>query len=254
MFANERYAAIVELLEKQSSVTVAELMELFGVSIETVRRDLAHLERQQALARVHGGAVSHKQRKPFAKLEARITDNTALKNRLAEIAARYISENDMIAIDSGSTAMELAAVIKGRFRQLTVVTNSPEVFGCLSGAEGIELIQIGGRYHKDEKAFYGHMALDAIRRLHYAKVFICPSAISLRHGASEFVHELFEIQRAYMRNADEIFLLADSSKFETVAAVKLCDLSPSLMLITDDRLPENVLTLYQKQSLRIINH
>ncbi|QHW32083.1 DeoR/GlpR transcriptional regulator [Paenibacillus rhizovicinus] len=254
MFANERYAAIAELLEKQSSITVAELMELFGVSIETVRRDLAHLEKQQALSRVHGGAVSKKQRKPFAKLETRIAENKAMKTQLADIAARYINEHDTIAIDSGSTAMELAAVIKKRFRRLTIITNSPEVFGCFSDAEGFELIQIGGRYLKDERAFYGHLALDAIHRLHYSKAFIFPSAISLKNGASEFVHELFEIQRAYMRNAGEVFMLADSTKFETAATIKLCDLSPSFKIITDSQLPGHVLALYQKQSLQIINH
>ncbi|WP_168120078.1 DeoR/GlpR family DNA-binding transcription regulator [Paenibacillus sp. HB172176] len=254
MFANERYAKIAELLERNASITVAELMELFAVSIETVRRDLAHLEKQKVLTRVHGGAVSIKKSKAFTKLEARANENVELKRQLTESAVRFINEGDIIAIDSGSTAMELAPIIKNRFERLSIATNSPEVFGCFSDMEQYELIQIGGKYHREEKAFCGHMALDAINRLHFAKVFIFPSAISLKNGASEFVHELFEIQRAYMQNADEVFLLADSTKFETTAKIKLCDLSPSLKLITDNRLPDRIYESYKRSALQIIRN
>ena len=118
---------------------------------------------------------------------------------------------------------------------------------------GVCACQIGGRYLHEEKAFYGHLALDAINRLHVAKAFIFPSAVSLKNGASEFVHELFEIQRAYMRNADEVFILADSTKFETTANIKLCDLSPSLKIITDSQLPDPIYELYRKESMHIIH-
>ncbi|MBD2871912.1 DeoR/GlpR family DNA-binding transcription regulator [Paenibacillus arenilitoris] len=252
MFANERRMKIMELLEQKTSVTVSELMKRFGVSIETVRRDLEYLESQQALKRVHGGAVSNQKMKRFASLESRMSENRELKRQLAGIAIRYIREDDTIALDTGSTAMELAPLLKEHFRRLTVVTNSPEVFGALTDAEGFELIQIGGQYLRGEKAFYGHMALDAVNRLHVAKAFVFPSAVSLRHGVGVFVHELFDIQRAYIHNADEVFILADSSKFEIAATVKLCDVSPSHTIITDRELPEPIYSLYKKNAIPIV--
>jgi len=252
LFANERRVRIVELLERKSSISVSELMKLFGVSIETVRRDLEYLENQQALKRVHGGAVSNRKMKSFANLENRMEENRALKQNLARNTIPFISDNDTIAIDSGSTAMELVPLLKEHFHKLTIVTNSPEVFGSLCDTDGFTLIQIGGQYLRDEKAFYGHMALDAIDRLHFSKAFIFPSAISLHGGIGVFVHELFDIQRAYIRNADEVFILADSTKFETSATIKLCDLSASHKIITDRELPEDIYARYKKNAVQII--
>lgn len=253
MFANERYLKILDLLDKESSVTVSELMKLFGVSIETVRRDLEHLEKQELLTRVHGGAISNKKMNKFEKLESRMSENRALKQQLAKIAVRYIRENDTIAIDSGSTAMELVPFIKSQFRHLTIVTNSPEVFNAFSDMDRYELIQIGGQYLRDEKAFYGHLALDAVNRLHFSKAFIFPSAISLRYGVGVFVHELFDIERAFMHNADEVFILADHSKYEKTATIKLCDVSTSYKFITDSEMPDQVYERYRKHSIQIIN-
>jgi len=253
LFANERYLKILDLLDQESSVTVSELMKLFGVSIETVRRDLEHLEKQGLLTRVHGGAISNKKMNKFEKLESRMSENRALKQQLAKIAVRYIRENDTIAIDSGSTAMELVPFIKSQFRRLTIVTNSPEVLNAFSDMDTYELIQIGGQYLRDEKAFYGHLALDAINRLHFSKAFIFPSAISLRHGVGVFVHELFDIERAFMHNADEVFMLADHSKFEKTATIKLCDVTTSYKFITDSEMPAQVYERYRKHSIQIIN-
>jgi DeoR/GlpR family transcriptional regulator of sugar metabolism len=251
LFANERYEKIMQIISEKSSVTVSELMKLFGVSNETVRRDLEYLEKQNALRRVHGGAVSSKKILPFSSLDNRMTEHREEKLYLSKTASAFIRENDIIAIDSGSTAIELATVLKQSFRCLTIVTNSPAVLNLLSESDGFTLIQIGGRYLKDEEAFYGHIAEDAIHRLHFQKAFIFPSAISLQQGAGVFVHELVNVEKAFMQNADEVFMLADSSKFETFASIKLCDLF-SCHLITDNKLPNEIYNLYKKNHIEII--
>jgi DeoR/GlpR family transcriptional regulator of sugar metabolism len=251
LFANERYEKILKILNQKASVTVSELMKLFGVSIETVRRDLEYLEQQNALTRVHGGAISCKKVDSFFSLCTRITEHKQQKLRLSKTACKFIKENDVIAIDSGSTAMELAAAIKQVFNHLTVVTNSPEVLNFLSEKESFTLIQTGGQYLKEEQAFYGHITQDAIRHLHFQKAFIFPSAISLQQGAGVFVHDLVDVQKAYMQNADEVFILADSSKFETSAVIKLCDLF-SYHLITDDELSDEIYNIYKDNHIDII--
>ena len=86
-----------------------------------------------------------------------------------------------------------------------------------------------------EHFFYGHIAEDAIQHLHFQKAFVFPSAISLQQGAGDFVHELVNVQKAYIRNADEVFILADSSKFETFVPIKLSDLF-SYHVITDNKI------------------
>ena len=250
LFANERHEKIIKIINQKSSVTVSELMKLFGVSIETIRRDLEYLEQQNALERVHGGAICCKKVNPFSSLNSRIAEHKEQKLCLSKTACKFIIENDVIAIDSGSTAMEFASVIKKSFNSLTVVTNSPEVLNFLSEKENFTFIQIGGQYLKEEQAFYGHIAEDAIRNLHFQKAFIFPSSISLQQGAGVFVHELVNVQKAYMQNADEVFILADSSKFETSATIKLCGLV-SRRLITDNELSDEIYDIYKDNHVDI---
>ncbi|GJM78807.1 DeoR family transcriptional regulator [Paenibacillus sp. HMSSN-139] len=252
MFANERRQIIVDLLEEKPSVTVSELMKKFSVSIETVRRDLAYLEKKHALQRVHGGAVSAQKMMTFANLETRMTENIILKQQLAQTALTFIREHDVLALDTGSTANELIPLLKENFRHLTMVTNSPDLFHKLCDVPGFELIQIGGQFLRRERAFFGHLAVDMIQRLHFSKAIIFPSAVSLKHGIGVFVHELFDIQRAMMQQADEVLILADSSKFETTATIKLCDHSPSHTLITNRNLSEELYNLYIKNDIHIV--
>ncbi len=252
MFANERRVKIAELVASQQSVTVSELMERFGVSIETIRRDLECLEKQRVLSRVHGGAITVKNMQRFTQLSQRVSENRDLKRQLSQTAAGLISEGDRIAIDSGSTAIELAQVLRERFHELTVVTNSPEVFHLLYPVEGFHLIQVGGFYLESENAFYGFLAVDTLHSLHVSKSMIFPSAVSLQYGVGCYVPELIEVQRAFMDISDEAIILADSSKFETTAALKLCGLSSVRRFVTDGHLPDAVYCSYLEKGIQIL--
>ena len=241
MFANERRIKIAEMLERRSSVTVAELTDAFQVSLETIRRDLEYLERQGALKRVHGGAITVRKMQSYSSLSARVTEHREEKRRLALAAIPYIREGDCISLDTGSTSFELAALLCEHFHELTVVTNSLQVFQILSGKEGF-------------KTFYGHLTLDMIRQLHVSKYFIAPSAISLDFGISDHIHELVAVQRALIDISDQIIVQADSSKFETCAALKICDLNPRFLYLTDSGLPDEILEAYKKASINIIKY
>lgn len=251
MFADERYHEILELLQKNGSVTVAELMELFGASSETVRRDLLYLEGCQLLKRVYGGAMPVEKKREFYKLSQRLNENTQEKRELSETAASFVCENDIIALDSGSTSAAFVSVLKERFHHLTVVTHSLYVFNALRDTD-FKIILLGGEYLKDEDAFYGYMTLDMLQNLHVSKSFLCPEAISLDYGVFDRVHELLPIQRNYLTICDKPILLADSSKFETVASLKICGFSPKLIFITDSKLPQEIYELYQKEGVPII--
>ena len=253
MFANERRNKILELLNRRSSVTVTELTGLFQVSLETIRRDLEYLEQQGALKRVHGGALSMKRMQNYTGLSERLAEHQSEKRQIARAALSHIHEGDRIALDTGSTTSELAHLLCDSFHELTIVTASLTIFEILSEKPGFQVILTGGFYLPDEKAFYGHLALDTIRQLHVSAFFHAPSALSLNFGLSEHVKELAEVQRALIASADQVIVLADSSKFETCAALKVCDLSPCFLYLTDNGLPEEIRDAWKKASLDIIN-
>lgn len=132
MFANERRIQITEMLNRRSSVTVTELTDTFQVSLETIRRDLEYLEKQGALKRVHGGAITVHKMQSYTSLSSRVSEHREEKRKLALASLPYIREGDRIALDTGSTSFELASLLCERYSRLTIVTNSLEVFQILS--------------------------------------------------------------------------------------------------------------------------
>ena len=249
MFANERRNQIIELLNQRSSLTVAELTALFQVSLETIRRDLEYLEKQGMLQRVHGGALSLRKMQNYTELSHRVTEHRDEKQQIAKACLSHIHEGDCIAIDCGSTLTQLASLLCDTFQKLTVLTNSLEVFQILAGKNHMQVILTGGFYHPEEKAFFGHLTLDMIQQLHVSTYFLSPTTLSLRFGISEHIPEIVEVQRALIQIADRVIVAADSSKFETCAAMKTCDLNPRFLYLTDDGLSEDLREIYRNASL-----
>lgn len=252
MLAKERYSRILHVLQKNSSVTTGELMEMLQVSIETVRRDLLHLERLGELQRVHGGAVTQGVMQPYKALPQRLESNPSGKAELCGTAALLVNDGDIIFIDSGSTAIFFAKALLSRCDRLTVVTHSMDVFEILSGKENFQVILCGGFYDQTEKAFHGHLTLDTLRQLHVGKAFICPAAISVRSGIWDYHPALVQVQTQAIAASDQVVFLADFDKFEKNAMLKLSETSASHIYVTDSAFPQNYKQLYEDHGLHII--
>lgn len=254
MFANERYAIILDRIQKNGAVTVSELTELLKISTETVRRDLLYLEKQKKLQRVHGGAVVLNAMKKFPDLSERLQENRDKKQQISLTAMQFIKDGDIIIIDSGSTSKEFASVLKNRFHNLTIITHSPHVFEELKGAEGYKLILIGGEYMPKEDAFYGTLVLESIGKLHATTCFLFPSAVSLKYGVADFVPELVAVQKSYMNISNNVVIMADSSKYEKTALIKLCDTNSRPVFITSNDLDEGIYELYKSHEIQIFKN
>ena len=251
MFAKERQDKIYEAVIKNGAVETAGIVKALGVSIETVRRDLLFMEQQNLLKRVHGGAVRLGDMRTFPSLEARNNSNTKEKTSLARRAMDFISDGDFIAVDCGSTANFFAEVLKECKTNLTVLTHSADILDILKPSPSIEVILIGGQYMKKENAFYGTFALDMLSQVHVQKSFIFPSAISLKNGICDFQPDLYAIQKKMLEIGDEIFVLADSSKFEERAMLKIDEMRPEYKYITDGALPDPIIKLYSENNINV---
>lgn len=251
MFAKERQDQIAAMLQKNGAVTTSHLVRYFGVSIETIRRDLLFMEQRGQLSRVHGGAVIKSDMKPFSKLQQRNQEYRGQKDELALKAAGFICEGDIVGIDAGSTAISLAEAIKERFSRLTVVTYSLDVFEILCNHRDISVILCGGHYKRSENAFYGALALDTLGNLHIQKAFVFPAAISLKVGIFDHQSDLYQMQRRLIRSSEDIYILADSSKFERRALLKIDSMNPNYCYITDSLLSEELKKLYKENHIKI---
>ena len=154
MLANERHDRIYEMIQKDGAVTTAKLMEIFDISIETVRRDLLTMEKANLLKRVHGGAVVESKIKTLPPIDVRKTENVKLKQEVVKNALQFINEGDTIALTGGSTAMLFVEELKRHFSKLTIAVFSLDLFDLLRDGNNFELILCGGHYHRSYGNFF----------------------------------------------------------------------------------------------------
>ena len=252
MLASQRQNQIHEILKHNGSVSAAYLAEHFGVSAETIRRDLLSMERAGLLTRAHGGAVAAAQMMPYRPLKSRNMEQNAQKEALARNAAALVNDGDYIAIGTGSTPIYFAHALTQRLQNLTVVTYSLSVFEVLRTVPGFRLILLGGQYIPEENSFYGQITLEMLDGLRVQKAFIFPSAISLEHGIWGYEETLYPMQQKMLQCCDQAYVLADSSKFERTALYKVSDMRSEYVYVTDPELPEQLQQLYEQNGYTVI--
>lgn len=251
MFAEERQHKIAELIKKNGAVTANELISKFNVSVETIRRDLLALEHNGALRRVHGGAVANVTMKGFADLSVRLEENDKQKRELSKNAMKFINNGDIISIDAGSTAIAFSQMLKEHFTDLTIVTYCMDVFEILCKYKDFKVILCGGCFMQKENTFVGELTLDMLKKLHVKKGFVFPSAISLQCGVYDYQPEMYQLQKQMIDCCDELYILADSSKFETNALLKLADIDCGATYITDSGLSEKLKKIYKENNIDV---
>ncbi len=253
MLANDRYNKILEVLEMEGSIKTTKIVELLGVSLETARRDLDFLEKQGSLQKVHGGAILKEKEKSSLSYSLRETKNTEEKKEIAKLALNYINEGETIALNSSTTNVEIARLIKNRYTSLTVVTNSLRIADELADVKGINLILAGGIYNKNEYAFLGEITEKFLGNFLVDKSFVSVGGISLKRGITDFLMDEILVERKMIDIGEEVVILADSSKIDTNSLIKICDVKDIDFIITDSNLNEKIKEKYIEEGIKIVN-
>ena len=257
MLAPQRYALILQLCHTHGTVHTAELVKELGVSSETIRKDLAHLEQQGQLVRVHGGAMpvpeadAPKTPKPqspeYISFQVRNTQHMEQKAAIANYAASMIQENQIVALDYGSTSQVMATVLKERFQSLTVVTNSIQNALILSECPNFTIILSGGVLSKEELTLANDIT-SLVDHLHIDVLFLSASGIDPVIGITDQRFSEAKIQNQMRKAASRTIVLADSSKFQKSSLVKICSLEEVDAIITDSDLDPAI-----AQAIRQVN-
>lgn len=256
MLADERKYQIIEMLKKHKSMSVKELCDFLGTSESTVRRDLRELEKNGRLKRTHGGAIL----KEFYTLEyeenvkQKINKYLDEKKEIASIAFTLIKENISIVIDAGTTTLELAKLIGQSKLAVTVVTNSSDISNALSLNPNCTIYLVGGKLKNNTLASVGNYSVDFIKNFNVQIAFIGTNGLSIEKGLTTPDLEEAQIKKAMMSISNNVFVLADSSKFGLVAMVKISDLSQIDAIITDSKLEDSTLKEYTNLDVKIITN
>ena len=253
MLAEQRYQKIINLMQTDGSVKVADLKKKMGVSPETVRRDLENMEAQGLIRRTRGGAfLADKEEMPgertiqYQNFSARERENLESKVEIAEFAVRFIKEGQSIALDSGTTAYELARVIKRTFRSLTVVTNSIAILNELADAKGITLIATGGVYRPEEMAFVSDIA-----GMIFSKLSINTFFLTTCRGITYQRMDEIIVQEKMMEASDQTIVIADSTKLGVNSLVKMCDIDRVGMIITDSEASKEQIRPFEQAGISV---
>jgi DeoR/GlpR family transcriptional regulator of sugar metabolism len=232
----ERQQAILDLLDKKYALQVTDLVALFDVSEMTIRRDLDMLERKGLLRRVHGGAISNRGRSYEPPFMLRSSANIEAKERIGRAAAALVQNGDSIMLDVGTTTREIARELKDR-QNLTVITPCFQIAAMLVENPNIRLILTGGILRPGELSLVGHLAERTIREFYVDKLFMGVGGIDLKAGFTEFNLEDTLVKQAMLRQAKDITVVADASKFGHVAFTAIAPLQAVNRIICDSGIP-----------------
>ncbi|MDT8898252.1 DeoR/GlpR family DNA-binding transcription regulator [Thermanaerothrix sp. 4228-RoL] len=251
----ERQAKIVEMVLEKGSISIAEIASLFNVSEMTARRDLNELDRQGLVRRVHGGAVANLGRSYEPPFSTRVTKNHAAKQAIGRAAADLIYDGDSIALDVGSTTLEIVPHLKTK-RNLTIVTSCLQIANAVVNHLSLEvdarLILTGGIVRPRELSMIGAIAERIYNELHVDKAFIGVGGISLDDGLTEYNFEDTQIKKVLLRTAREKIVVADSSKFGVTAFASIAPLTAIDCLITDDKVSPEIVEALQQAGIKVI--
>lgn len=231
MLVADRYEKIVQLVNERGSIRVTELSELCSVTEETIRRDLDRLEQAGRLKRSHGGAVSVRDSQSDLPFFEREVTRAEEKRRIAEEAVKRIKPKDRILLDASTSTWYMAKIMPDI--PITVLTNSVQVVTELSGKEKIEVISTGGRLDARSLSFVGPLTEQSLEAFHVDKLFLSCKGVHLERGVSEIGELQARLKQQMIGMADEVILLADSSKFGVQSFAQVASLSRLDAIITD---------------------
>ncbi|MEJ2709729.1 MAG: DeoR/GlpR family DNA-binding transcription regulator [Anaerolineales bacterium] len=253
MLAEQRRLRIATYVRQQESgvVTVAELSQMLGVSDMTIRRDLAYLESQAVLRRVHGGAIAYQQEDVEKPFSYRSTQANPQKKVIGWLAAQMVSDHERIILDAGTTTLQVANNLTCK-SHITVITNNIPVAKELSQCPNITIVLLGGIVKHIEMCTVGDMVKKSLSLLAADKYFLSVTSFTIRMGAMETDMAETEIKQAMLRSAAETILVADSSKFDVTSLIQVAPLKDINKLITDDGLPVEAIQAIETQGVEVI--
>jgi DeoR family glycerol-3-phosphate regulon repressor len=237
MNPNPRQLTLLAVVQSQGSVSVEQLADTLGVTLQTVRRDVQKLAEEGLIARFHGGVrapgstienIAHQQRERL---------NADAKTRIARAVAAAVPNNCSLILNIGTTTEAIARALLGH-TGLRVITNNLNVATILSANPHCEVIVVGGVVRGRDRGIVGEAAVDFIRQFKVDIAVIGISAIEADGSLRDFDFREVKVSQTILSHAREVWLAADISKFNRPAMVEVGHLSQIDRLFTDALPPE----------------
>ena len=248
MLADQRRNQLLELIRNNGFATLPDLAMSLAVSESTIRRDLNSLERDGTAKRTHGGVVYTGTSPHVPHFERIQSKNWQNKKQIARAAAQLVEEGDTILLDGGTTTYQLAQRLVGR--SIQVITNSIPVANLFSQNDQAELVFLGGCVQTRNGVTLGPHAIQMLKDLSCHRAFLSAAGIN-ESGLFNSSLLLVETERAMMKSADQVVVVADATKFGRKGLSHLCELSDVNVMIVDDAISSTWQTTIRKSGVEL---
>ncbi|MDC7232762.1 MAG: DeoR/GlpR family DNA-binding transcription regulator [Spirochaetales bacterium] len=251
MLAEQRREKILELIRENGNVRVNYLSKLFSVSEPTIRQDLDKIEATGEIARDHGGAYLKNMQVSVSSLSLEHRENMDLKQKIGKKAAEFVRPGTSIIMDSGTTVTELAGALKGS-KDLRIITNSLNIALILGAEPNMEVHMTGGEFKAPTLSLTGEKAAAFFGNMHAQQLFLATAGISISGGLTYPGFSDIPVKQAMIDSAEEVYLLADSTKINKVAFAALKSLDKIDYLITDDGISDDDIQSFSQFGIKVI--
>ena len=237
------------ILEKQK-VSIDDLCDTFHLSKNTVRRDLAKLEERGFITKVYGGAAAI-QPGTSDPVSSRDKKNKEAKQKIGELASTLVNDNDVIYIDSGTTAVCMIPFLTQK-KNITVVTHAMTVLERLIKFPELTVMAVGGQYNPMTNAFFGPESLDSIDKLHMTKAFLGCSGLTIEGGLSNETYYEPLLKNRVINHSDQLIIVTDTSKIGHNALRKVCPLTRINILVTEKRPDDEIVDYCRENDIQML--
>ena len=228
----QRMLEIMKIVGDKGFADMQELAEKLGVSISTVRRDIAELSRNKLVSYSKNIVVPASENSIDGPFSFRAGINSQAKQAISKEAVGLVKDGSTIFIDSSSTALPMAGMLPGAY-SLTVVTNSLHVLERIRSSR-IQVQLVGGEMSAMSNGFYGPLAEESLRRYNFDFGFFSPVAVTSQNYAAETTPEAASIRQVAMERTACPVLLFDHTKLGLRRPYNFARLEEFAYLITDD--------------------
>ena len=250
MLPTQRQEFILRRIEADGSVKSIDLAREFGVTNETIRKDLEFLAEANRVIRIHGGATRVADARHDLPLPARQSVNRFEKSIVAKAAAQLIEPNDTIFLDASSTVLTMTDYIP--LEPLTILTNAHHVIVAFGGRQEYDLICTGGMYEERSRSYVGAIAEDALKRFVIKWLFVGVDGLHHQFGASEVNPGQAVLKERLIPRAEHVCVVCDSSKLERKSPFIFASMESLDVLVTDANADPGILQLYESEGIRIV--
>lgn len=247
----DRHQLILQKLKEIGRVNILELSESMKVSGVTIRKDLKLLEDKNLLFRTRGGGSINNPYATDRPINEKELINAEEKQKIAKAALALIGQKDSIIISSGTTVFELARCLHPS-KHLTVITPAVKVTLELCNRPNIEVLQLGGLIRQNSSSVAGTFAERILEEISCGILFLGVDGIDVDFGLSITNLTEASLNQKMIDLAQEVVVLADSSKFDRRGLGRICSLDQVQYIVTDDKVPPGIVKLIEERGIKVI--